>query len=103
MASKPKLSAKDKDELVAFRNDLSEKISESLPTNTNIKKGLVDPRRELNTQQGACIKVNQELARAMGIETNSRGQVSRSDATRMWKIASKYLGEESYSEALRRD
>ena len=101
VGSKPKLCAKDKDELAAFRTDLAEKISVSLPTHDAIHKKLVDPRREMNFQKTPCIKVDTGLAKSMGIEPNSKGQVSRDEAVMMWKIASKCLGEDSYSEALR--
>lgn len=103
MESRPKITGKNKDDLAAFREDLMGKISDSMPSYDEIQKGHVDPQEDLKRQKQPCIKVNPEMARMFNVETDSRGRVSRDDATRMFKIASRYLGESAYSETLRRD
>lgn len=101
--SKPKLTGKDKDEFASFISDLSTKIEESTPSYDKIQRGHVDAQDEFKRQTQPCIKVNPEMAKAFGIETDGKGRVSGNDAVRMWKIGSKLLGESSFSEVLRRE
>jgi len=101
--SKPKITGKDKDELVAFTTDLEVKISESMPTYEKEMRGHVDPQDEFKRLHRPSIKVNPEMAHAFGVETDSRGRITGNDAAKIWKIARRFMNESSFSEALRRD
>jgi len=105
LASRPKLEGATKDKVAKWREDLGNSISESMFTRTEMKKGLADAHEECRRMMDPCIDVRGDLAgfaKECGIRV-SKGKVNREGAAKMWKVASKMLGEISNTAILRRD
>lgn len=102
LSSRPKL---DKDKINDVRNSLSEKISEAMFSRSDMERGTADAHEEANRMVNPCIKLTEAEANfALGCNVKPTGdrKISRNQATKMWKIASRYLGENSNAEILRR-
>lgn len=83
---------------------LSEKISNAMPTRTEMEKGFFDPAEEARRMTTPCIILNEtELRWAKICNCNVvNNKVSRTEAEKMWKIARKLLGEDTNTEILRK-
>lgn len=102
--SYPKLSDKEKDAVYATYKDLGEKISDSMFTRTDMKKGLVDAHEEARRMSEPIIPIKgqEKFFHNMGI-TAKQGKVSRNDAAKAYKIMGRFLGENTVIERLRKD
>lgn len=103
--SMPNLKGKQKDQFAKIREELGEKISGSMFTRDEMRKGLADAREEMKRATEPCIEVRGDsvnFARACNVKI-IKGKVSRDGAAKMWKIASKALEEPTNVERLRRD
>ncbi len=101
----PKISGKDKDRIAKVRAELGEKISEAMFSYDQMQRGLANPHEEMRRMTEPCVKLQgevAEMARAMNIRVGKGGVVSRTQAEKVWKIASRVLGENSNTESLRR-
>lgn len=101
-SSKPKLTDKQKDDLVKQYERLGEKISAEMPTRSQMEMGTVDAHEEAMKMIEPGISMNPELAKSCNIRLK-KGKVSRDDATKAWKIVGALLGEPTNAEVLRRD
>lgn len=101
-SSKPTLSGEQKDKVYSNYKDLAGKIADSLFTRDEMMLGLANPHEEAHRMVDPIIPINPEIAEACGVESRD-GKVSRNEATRIFKILGKVLGEETNVEALRRD
>jgi len=103
-ASKVTLTGKQKDALAAFCSKAADLLRDSMPTHTQMKKGLANAHREMkmNLEPVFGVAGYEDVLRAMNIKIKS-GKVSRNDLSIAWKIGSKYLEEESNVEYLRKD
>jgi hypothetical protein len=105
-ASKPKFTAPELDRLAKGAGSIGAKIKESLPSRGEVMKGLADSHEEMEKDLEPCIKLGDEeveLAKMANVELNKKGEVSRNDATRIWQLSNKILGEKTNVEVLRRD
>ncbi len=103
-SSRPKLSSVQENAVLKSYKDLKDKISDSLYTRSEEQAGLADPREEAKRMTMPCIAVDPELARACGVShITSDAKVSRNDAAKIFKIVSRYFGEPSNVEYLRKD
>ena len=103
-ASTPEISNATKDELDKTRKELGKKIQEQMFTRSDEQKGIADAHEEYKRQSQPCIELSSNemmLARKLNIRTQGN-KVSRNDASRIWKIISKSLGENSDTEMLRK-
>lgn len=102
--SKPKLTGKDKDEAAKFYESLSEQICDSMPSRSDMKKGLADAHEEVRRMTTPIINVRGQtkLLANMGIEAKG-GKVSRNQAAKAFKIIGRVLGEPTNIEYLRKD
>ena len=101
--SKPKLKGADKDEIYKEYNRLGEEIRDSMFTRTEMMKGLASAHEEAKRMTEPGIKVDPKLADACNIKLIG-GKVSRNDASKMFKIMGKALGDvPTNTEYLRRD
>jgi hypothetical protein len=101
----PELSEQDKNRVQKVRKELSKEISSMMFTRSQMLKGLADGHQEAKRMSEFRIPVNQDIAdvaRGCNVPIVD-GKISRSGAEKIWKIASKYFGEMSNVEALRRD
>lgn len=103
---RPKLTQADETKLKAFREQIGKDIAGLQFTRSDMMKGLASPEMEAKRRVMPCIKIDPscvKFALAARIPINRDGMVSRDGAEKMWKIASKYFGENSNTEVLRRD
>lgn len=103
--STPKFSGAQKDVLKKVSEGLGEKIASSMPSRTEMMKGLVDAHEEARRMADPCIELRGEeavLARKAGCRIDDKGRVSRTDAERLWKFCNRGLGNPSNTERLRR-
>jgi hypothetical protein len=101
----PEMNAVDKDKVAKARVDLTKQIKDSLFSRSQMQKGLADAHKEAKRMTEPCIKLSpeaEEVASWCGVKA-SGGKLNRNDATRVWKIVGKYLGEETNIEAYRKD
>lgn len=98
IASKPNI---DPDKIKKLVTAAGEKIRESNPNRTEMMKGIASPQEEAKRMSTPCIKVPVELAELCEIALDKNGEVSRTQAVRMWQIGRKYLGENTNPEKLR--
>lgn len=102
-SSKPKFSAKQKDELAGAYKEMGDQLREALPSRSDMMKGVADAHEELRRNTEPCIRVDgriKDLAASCGISV-SKGMVTRDGLAKMWKITGKALGEQSNVERLR--
>ena len=101
--SKPKLKGADKDRVYKEYNRLKGEIRDSMFTRTEMMKGLASAHEEAKRMTEPGISVDPELADACNIRL-TKGKVSRNDASKMFKIMGKVLGDvPTNTEYLRRD
>jgi hypothetical protein len=106
--AKPKVQGKLRDDIAHAREELGEDISEAMFSRTEMKKGLANPHDEANRMSGPCIKIKNEtmarVAKELGIEPDKKtGMVTRNQASRIWKIMSGLIDDETNTERLRKD
>ena len=101
----PKMDDKIKDKLFKVHKELGARISDAMFTRSDMKKGLADAHEEARRMDTPIIKIGSDMAdiaRACNVSPVD-GMVSRNQAEKIWKISSRYLGENSNIESLRRD
>lgn len=102
----PEISGKTKDAIYGFRNELGDKIKESKFSRSDMQKGIADAHEEARRMASPCIELRGnalDFARKCNVKVDDRGMVSRTGAEKVWKIASRIIGEPSNTEILRRD
>ncbi len=102
LSSKPELSDKESNMLYKTYKRLSELISDSLFTRSEMLQGTADAHKERIRQKAPSIPCPELLAQAMGLRW-SGGAIGRDDAVRAWQIIGKLLGLPTNSEHLRKD
>ncbi len=102
VSSKPKLTAKQKDELAKEYKHLKKEIRDSMFTRSEMKLGIASPHEEARRMVEASIPINPVLAEKMGVPVRG-GKISRKGAEKIAKIISRQLGENTNIEAWRRD
>ena len=103
--SRPVLNAGHIDALVKVRKDLGAKIKDAMFSRSDEMKGIADSHEEYRRQSEPCISLSGDellLAKKMNCRVSNDGKVSRNDASRVWKIISRSIGETSDTEVLRR-
>ena len=100
------LSGKEKDEAKAIYDDMGSQISDSMFTSYETTKGLADPHEEARRMKEPIINVDTRykgVLANMGIEVGKGGKISRDDASRVYKILGKSIGENTNTERLRKE
>lgn len=100
-SSRPKLTDVQYDNLSKTYKTLSEDIGDSMFSRDDMQRGFADAHEEARRMVKPCIKVDPELARKCGIDTKE-GLINRNDASKIFKITGKLLGEETNVERLRK-
>ena len=101
-----KLSGKDKDEAKELYDAMGTGIQDSMFTYTEMRKGFADPHEEARRMKEPIIKVDskfKKVAENLGARIGKNNKISRDDATRMYQIIGRTLGENTNAERLRRD
>ena len=102
LSTRPKI---DKTKLASLSEELGMKIADSMFTRSDMMRGTADAHTEARRMVEPCIKLSDEEANfAMGcnVVPNKDRMISRNQASKIWKIARKYIGESSNVEILRR-
>lgn len=104
LEGKPKLNAKQRDDLMKIYDTLGERISESMYSRSDMQRGLADAHEEARRQKMACIDPGDigDIMDQFNV-TPIQGKISRDNAVRMWKVLGRALGRGTNYEALRRD
>lgn len=100
-SSRPVLDEKRSDALGKAYKELSSDIKESMFTRDDMQRGFADAHEEARRMTKPCINIDPELARKCGVNAKG-GMISRNDATKIFKIVGKALGEETNVERLRK-
>ena len=103
MGSKPKFEGKQLDEVSKEYKRLKGEIKASMFTRSEMMLGTADPHEEANRMSIPCISVNADIAEGCNIKPTIDSLVNRNDATKVFKILGKYLGEVTNVETLRVD
>lgn len=104
--SRPKLSTGERDRLwKLWKEELCPKISNSMFTYTDMKKGLADANEEARRMVKPVIDVTEELGTLVTTCGGrvEKGKVSRNSLAKVFKIVGRLLGEPSNIEVLRKD
>jgi hypothetical protein len=104
-SSRPKLSADMEGKVDKARKILAKNIQDRLFTRSQMQKGLADTHMEVRRSTTPDIPVDEtiaDLAKGCNVQVYN-GKITREGAAKIWKITSKYFGEISNVEALRRD
>lgn len=102
----PKMDDKSFDSMAKVRKELGKDITSMMFTRSQMERGLADSHEEARRMVTPSIKLTpeaSEFAKACNVPISSDGKVSRTGAEKIWKIASRYLGEMSNTENLRKD
>jgi len=102
MKSMPVLRDGDKDKVAKFSKEIGQQISESMFTDSEMRKGTASAHIEADRMAGPCIKMNPEIAKACNVRVFENGMVSRNGAIKCRQIAQRLLGENTNPEMLRR-
>jgi hypothetical protein len=104
--SQPKPTEKELAELTKMRKELGGMIKDAMFTRSQMEKGLADAHDEARRMSTPCIELKDEqipFAKGCDVPISHNGKVTRKGAEKMWKIASRLLGEQSNTETLRKD
>lgn len=107
IATKPKLNGGEKNKLSKLRKELGDEIGDILFTRSEIEKNLASPHEELKRMKNPSISLTKlgiepEILAACGLK-HTDGKISRDQASTMYQIISKSLGEDTSIERLRHD
>jgi hypothetical protein len=95
----------DVDKVNDISKTIGEKIADSMFSRTDMMRGTADAHTEAYRMVQPCIKLSDEEANfAVGcnVVPNRDRMISRNQAAKLWKIAQRYLGNNSNIEILRR-
>jgi hypothetical protein len=101
----PTLSSAQESKLIKVKNALAKEISSLQFTRSQMVKGLADGHEEARRMITPSISVTPEMAevaQACNVQPIN-GKISRNQAEKIFKIAARYFGEMSNTEALRKD
>ena len=100
--SKPTLEGPNKDRCWNVYKSLQDQIKDTMPTRKENYDGLVSPQNELKRLKSKHIKVDPEIAKACGVNV-VKGHITGDEANKCYQILGRALGENTFTEALRRD
>ncbi len=100
--SKPELKGKNKDRCGRAYESLKQQIRDTMPTRKDNYDGLVSPQEELKRLGTKHIKMDTEIGKACGVNV-VHGKVTGDEANKCYQILGRALGEDTYTEKLRRD
>ncbi len=98
-------SQKEIDYLAVCRKSLGKKVQDLMPRQSQIERKLANAHEEANKISEPCLKLDPEevdFIKACDQSITNDGKISRGQAEKCWKIASRIIGEPSNIEELRR-
>jgi len=106
LESRPNLTDAQKDIVSKTTKSLGAKIQNSMFTRSDMMKGTADAHEEARRMADPCIRLDEHeiiLARKAGAKISNNGEISRTDAERVWKFNRSLQGENTDTEHLRLD
>jgi hypothetical protein len=106
MGSKPKPNDSERNTLWKLYKSFGSKIQNTLYTRSDMKYGLASAHEEARRMKRPCITLDPEefgIALTCNVTPDTNRMVSRDQATKVFKLLGKILGEPSNVEVLRRD
>ena len=101
--SRPKLKGADKDKIYNEYKRLGGELRDAMFPRTEMMKGLASAHEEAKRMISPSISIDPRFATAFNVKA-TKGKVSRDDASKIWKIMGKTLGDvPTNTEYLRRD
>ena len=103
--SRPEIRDNERSELQRHHKELSKKISEAMFTRSEMHRGTASAHEEAKRMTQKLIGVSPKLmgmAKACNVSV-VKGKISRNEATKIWKILGRLIGEGTNVEGLRRD
>jgi hypothetical protein len=106
--SRLNLSDTQRDTFKKITKELGDSISEAMFTKDEEARGLANAHKEYERQINPCISLSKlpsgaaEIAKKLNCRISNDGEISRNDASRVWKILRAALGEDTNTERLRR-
>ena len=104
-SSRPELSGDERDKLHKLHRQFSNKISDSMFTRSEMMMGTASAHEEAKRMVQKLIGLSPEqqaFAKTCNVNPEG-GKISRNDATRVWKILGRLIGEGTNVEGLRKD
>ena len=101
--SKPIMRPKDKDALNKLYESLSVEISDRMFTRTEMMKGYASANEEVRRMVNPSIKFDGDLAKQLNLPSFHKGEISRKDGEKAFKVIGGLLGRNGNSERLRKD
>ena len=101
-ASKPELTGANHDRCWKAYKSLEEQIKDTMPTRKENFDGLVSPQSELKRLKTKHIKIDPMIAKACNVKA-IHGKITGDEANKCYQILGKTMGENTYTEKLRRD
>jgi hypothetical protein len=104
-SSKPVIRDNERTKLQKLHKDLSKKLSDAMFTRSQMMMGTASANEEARRMTQPIIGVSPELrgmAKACNI-TPVKGKITRNEATKIWKIIGRLIGEGTNVEGLRKD
>ena len=84
-SSRPKLTGKNKDDLMKVSDELEGHIKGTLFTRDEMRLGLADAHRELDRSMKPTIPLRKDIADAAGVKLE-KGKASREGAIKAWRL-----------------
>jgi len=100
--SRPKISAKEEEDLAKVYEELSKHIANSMFTYSEEMFGTASAHEVVRRQKKFCVPLAKNLAKSLLLNYED-GLTTIKDAVKAWKIIGKLLGEPTNEEVLRRD
>lgn len=93
----------DEDKLNRWQEEAGKEISAAMFTYTEMQRGTASAHEEARRMTEPCVRIDPEMAEAAGITLDRKGECSRTDAERAWKLCRKAMGEMDNPEILREE
>lgn len=104
LRDKPEIPENMKDKIAETYREIGIKIADTLFSRSEMAKGIASAHEEARRMVEACIVIeNPQIIRACNVTPTVDNRVTRNEASKVYKILGKYLGESTNVEYLRRD
>lgn len=104
--SRPEIRDNERTMLQKYHKELSSKISEAMFTRSEMMMGTASAHEEAKRMVQPMIAISvplRAMAKQCNVEIGKGSKISRNDATKIWKILGRLIGEGTNVEGLRRD
>lgn len=101
--SEPKLTSALKEKIAAVRKELGDKITSSMPSYSDVQRGIASSHNEVKRLEEARIELSDECMETLKkVGLVVKRKITGLTAEKYWKLCSRVLDENSNTEALRK-